>query len=56
MPEFEIQHITRYLYGGIVRDSANQVILFPIKDEFQEVIKQDLNITGHPSLDTFIDY
>ncbi len=56
MPEFEIQHITRYIYEAPVRDSANQIILFPIKDEYQNVIKQDLIITGHPIVDTHIDY
>jgi transglutaminase-like putative cysteine protease len=56
MPEFEIQHITRYIYEGLVRDSANQIILYPIKDEYQNVIKQELIITGNPSVDTFIDY
>ncbi|MCR8557978.1 transglutaminase family protein [Mucilaginibacter sp. BJC16-A38] len=56
MPEFEIQHITRYIYEGPVRDSANQIILFPIKDQFQDVIKQELTITGNPQVDTHIDY
>ena len=56
MPEFEIQHITRYIYEGPVRDSANQIILYPIKDEYQDVIKQEVVITGNPTVDTFIDY
>jgi len=56
MPEFEIQHITRYIYDSPVRDSANQIILFPIKDQYQDVLKQELIITGNPSVDTFIDY
>ena len=56
MPEFEIQHITRYIYESPVRDSANQIILFPIKDEYQDVIKQELTITGNPVVDTHIDY
>jgi len=56
MPEFEIQHITRYIYEGPARDSANQIILFPIKDEFQDVIKQELTITGNPQVDTHTDY
>ncbi len=56
MPEFEIQHITRYIYDGPVRDSANQIILFPIKDEYQDVIKQELTITGNPVVDNHIDY
>ncbi|MFT3932139.1 MAG: transglutaminase N-terminal domain-containing protein [Chitinophagaceae bacterium] len=41
MPRFNIRHITRYSYEEPVRDSANQVILFPIKDEYQETIKQE---------------
>jgi transglutaminase-like putative cysteine protease len=56
MPEFEIQHITRYLYEGLVRDSANQIILFPLKDEYQDVLKQELIITGNPVVDTHVDY
>ena len=56
MPEFEIQHITRYIYESPVRDSANQIILFPIKDDYQDVIKQELTISGNPVVDTHIDY
>jgi transglutaminase-like putative cysteine protease len=56
MPEFKIQHITKYSYEGPVRDSANQIILFPIKDDYQDVIKQELHITGNPVVDTHIDY
>jgi len=56
MPEFEIQHVTRYIYESPVRDSANQIILFPIKDEYQDVLKQELTITGNPVVDTHIDY
>ena len=56
MPEFKIQHITKYSYEGPVRDSANQIILFPIKDDYQEVVKQELHITGNPVVDTHIDY
>lgn len=56
MPEFKIQHITRYTYEGMVRDSANQIILFPLADVYQEVLKHDLVITGHPVVDTYVDY
>jgi transglutaminase-like putative cysteine protease len=56
MPRFNIHHITKYTYEGPVRDSANQVVLFPIKDEFQEVLKQELTITGDPVVETFKDY
>lgn len=56
MPEFKIQHITRYTYDGMVRDSANQIILFPIVDVNQDVLKHELTITGNPLVDTHIDY
>jgi transglutaminase-like putative cysteine protease len=56
MPEFQIQHTTRYLYDSLVRDSANQIILYPIQDEYQEVIKHDIIITGNPLVDSHTDY
>jgi transglutaminase-like putative cysteine protease len=56
MPEFKIEHITKYTYPGQVRDSANQIMLFPIKDEHQDVIRQELHISGDPVIDTYIDY
>jgi transglutaminase-like putative cysteine protease len=56
MPRFTIHHVTKYTYEGPVRDSANQIILFPVKDEFQEVLKQDLRITGEPVVEIYKDY
>ena len=56
MPQFKIHHVTRYSYDVPVRDSANQIILFPVKDEYQTVLKQDLIITGDPAVDVYKDY
>lgn len=56
MPEIEIKHITKYIYDSPVRDSANQIILYPINDEYQEVLKQEIVITGNPVIDKHIDY
>ncbi|MEO6316352.1 MAG: transglutaminase family protein, partial [Chitinophagaceae bacterium] len=56
MPRFNIRHITRYSYEQPVRDSANQVTLFPLQDENQDVTKQDLIITGDPHVELFKDY
>ncbi|MDR3713449.1 MAG: transglutaminase family protein [Puia sp.] len=56
MPRFTIHHVTKYTYDGPVRDSANQILLFPIKDEYQEVLKQQLSITGEPNVDIYKDY
>ncbi len=56
MPRFTIHHVTKYRYNAPVRDSASQIILFPIKDEFQEVMRQEIHISGDPELDIFRDY
>lgn len=56
MPRFKIHHVTKYSYPNAVRDSANQVMLFPLNDEFQEVVKQQLLITGDPLVDRYTDY
>lgn len=56
MPEFKIQHVTQYSYDRPVRDSANQIILFPIVDIYQDVANHELHITGNPVVDTYIDY
>lgn len=39
-----------------MRDSANQILLFPIQDEYQELLNQDLVITGEPEVDIYKDY
>ncbi|MES1221899.1 MAG: transglutaminase family protein [Bacteroidota bacterium] len=56
MPRFTIHHVTKYTYESPVRDSANQILLFPIEDEYQEVLKQALFISGEPNVDKFKDY
>jgi transglutaminase-like putative cysteine protease len=56
MPRFKIHHVTKYTYGAPVRDSANQILLYPVKDEHQQVMKQELYISGEPGVDTFKDY
>ncbi|WP_069660905.1 transglutaminase family protein [Arcticibacter eurypsychrophilus] len=56
MPEFKIKHLTQYTYQSPVRDSANQIILFPVNDAYQEVQMQDLKISGDPSVYMSKDY
>jgi transglutaminase-like putative cysteine protease len=56
MPRFFIHHVTKYTYPEPVRDSANQIMLYPIKDENQEVQSQRLTITGEPFVEQFRDY
>lgn len=56
MPRFTIHHVTKYTYAEAVRDSANQIMLFPIKDEHQEVLSRVLHITGDPAVEMYTDY
>lgn len=55
MAKFKILHITKYSYEVPVRDSANQIMLYPIEDDFQEVTLHDLLITGSPSVELHQD-
>jgi len=56
MPRFIIHHVTKYTYAEPVRDSANQIMLYPLKDEFQELLSQKIFITGEPFIEVFKDY
>jgi transglutaminase-like putative cysteine protease len=56
MSKFKIRHITRYLYEDTVRDSASQIMLYPIEDEFQEVVHHTVHVSGDPAIDHHVDY
>ena len=56
MSKFRIQHITRYLYEDTVRDSANQIMLYPIRDEYQDVLQHNIQVTGNPVINIHEDY
>ena len=56
MAVFNITHITRYTYTQPVIDSVNQVMLYPLQDERQDVLAQTLEISGNPMVDHFTDY
>lgn len=56
MPKYRIKHITRYSYPSTVIDSANQLMLFPLDDEMQEVKNHELHISHQPSVEVFTDY
>jgi transglutaminase-like putative cysteine protease len=55
MAKFKIQHVTKYIYEVPVRDSANQIMLYPISDNFQEIEMQSVFITGNPMVEIHID-
>jgi transglutaminase-like putative cysteine protease len=56
MPKFKIHHITRYTYEVSVRDSANQIMLYPITDDYQEVVLHQLSVSGNPVIEKHTDY
>lgn len=56
MSIFKIHHITRYEYDRPVKESANEIKIFPYQCPEQEVLQHDLFITDHPDVQTFTDY
>ncbi len=56
MPVFKIHHITKYEYDRPVRESVNEIRIYPYNSKDQETLSHELNITTHPSILTFIDY
>ncbi|HCW06898.1 MAG TPA: transglutaminase family protein [Cytophagales bacterium] len=56
MPKFKIRHVTKYVYEVPVRDSANQIMLYPLKDEFQEVVKHQIAVSGGVPVEVHLDY
>jgi transglutaminase-like putative cysteine protease len=56
MSKFQIRHVTRYTYENTVRDSASQIMLYPISDEFQEVVLHKVVISNHPAVNLHDDY
>lgn len=55
MPRFKIQHITKYTYEVPVRDSANQIMLYPIADDYQQTVRHLIQVTGDPAIDVYKD-
>lgn len=56
MPVFKIQHITKYQYDEPVKESINEIRIYPYQCREQEVLQHQLSITGHPIVQTFSDY
>jgi len=56
MPRFIVKHLTRYNYSVPVRDNANQIMLYPIKDAAQAVLRHTIKISGEPQVMVYKDY
>ncbi|MFT3844530.1 MAG: transglutaminase family protein [Lacibacter sp.] len=56
MPVFKIHHVTKYLYNRPVKESVNQVRIYPVASEQQEILQHDVKISSDPELFFFLDY
>ena len=56
MPTFFIKHLTKYSYSNLIIDGANQIMLHPIQDEFQNVTSHTLSVNRNPKIETYIDF
>ncbi|MCU0382101.1 MAG: transglutaminase family protein [Chitinophagaceae bacterium] len=56
MPVFKIHHITQYSYDRPVRESVNEIRVYPYPAKDMEVLMHELFITGEPDMHVFADY
>jgi transglutaminase-like putative cysteine protease len=56
MPTFFIKHLTKYSYSNLIIDGANQIMLHPIQDEFQNVTSHTLSVNRNPKIETYTDF
>ena len=56
MAVFKIHHITKYIYDSPVSESVNEIRIYPLQGIDQEILQQDLIITGDPEIQLYTDY
>jgi len=56
MAIFKIVHITKYQYNWPVKESINEIRLFPHNFENQDVLQYELHITNNPDVEISKDY
>lgn len=56
MALFKIVHITKYQYNWPIKESINEIRLFPHHFDNQEVLQYQLLISQHPEVDISVDY
>lgn len=56
MPVYKIYHTTTYEYDRPVKESVNEIKIYPYQCNEQEVLQHDILITGHPDIQIFYDY
>jgi transglutaminase-like putative cysteine protease len=56
MPVFKIHHITKYEYDRPVRESVNEIKIYPYVNAAQETLLHEIIVTGQPEILSFFDY
>ncbi len=56
MPIFRIHHITKYEYDRPVKESINNIMIYPYLSPEQEVLQHEVNITDRPEVFQYTDY
>ena len=56
MPIFKIHHITKYEYDRPVKESVNNIMIFPFQSDDQETLSHELFITDKPEVFSYNDY
>jgi transglutaminase-like putative cysteine protease len=56
MPIFKIHHVTRYKYDRPVKESINEIRIYPFACPEQEMLQHDVVITNQPDVLLFNDY
>ena len=56
MPIFKIHHITKYEYDRPVKESMNNIMIFPYQSQEQETLQHELFITDKPEVFSSTDY
>lgn len=56
MAVFNIHHVTRYEYDRPVKESVNEIRVYPFAGQEQEVLYHQVNITGEPDVLLIHDY
>jgi transglutaminase-like putative cysteine protease len=56
MPVFNIHHITKYEYDRPIKESNNEIKIFPLLCHEQETLQHEVIISHQPDIHFFVDY
>lgn len=56
MSVFKIHHITKYQYNRPVKESMNEIKIFPYPCNEQEILNHEIFISANPELQRYTDY